>query len=119
MHAKLSREQEIAHEADEVAEARHDPHRPIGALDVVYEVLDRMPERQREALYLTEVCGLSEIQAALAMAMSRAAINARKRDALSKLRQCVDHALRSTASGEHTATAGRCSSSSDRPAMCA
>jgi RNA polymerase sigma factor (sigma-70 family) len=121
MHAKLSREPKFVFEGGDVAEVRSDPVRPNGALEVVYEVLDRMPERQREALYLTEVCGLSEIQAALAMAMSRAAINARKRDALCKLRQCVDHALRTTASGEHgpTATGGTCSSSSDRPAMCA
>lgn len=102
MHAKLAREPDavpehldIAH--SDIAQPRHDSLQPMANLDVVYDLLDRMPERQREALYLTEVCGLSELQAALAMAMSRAAICARKRDALCKLRQCVEHALQSTA----------------------
>lgn len=94
MHAKLSREPDAMDESSDVADSHTEPARPTH-LDFIYEILDQMPERQREALYLTEVCGLSELQAALAMAMSRAAINARKRDALCKLRQSVERAMRS------------------------
>lgn len=108
MHAKLARESDAVPEFLEVHSA-HDSHaQPAANLDAVYAVLERMPERQREALYLTEICGLSELQAALAMAMSRNAINARKRDALCKLRQCVDHALQSTAVEIKPARASLC-----------
>lgn len=121
MHAKRSREPGAVSEPADVAQPRREPTRLVANLDVVYDVLDRMPERQREALFLTEVCGLSEIQAALAMAMSRAAINARKRDALCKLRQCVEHALRSTEGNEHGTPPVQATHSAHAPrtAMCA
>lgn len=45
-----------------------------------------LPERQRDALMLTEVHGLSEVQAAQVMHMSRAAVGARRRAALRRLR---------------------------------
>lgn len=108
MHAKLSREPDAVPEHLDIAESRDESPQPLANLDVVYEMLDRMPERQREALYLTEVCGLSELQAALALAMTRAAVCARKRDALLKLRQCVDHALHSSASEPRHARATLC-----------
>jgi RNA polymerase sigma factor (sigma-70 family) len=49
--------------------------------------LEELPERQRDAFILTELRGLSENQAGLALEMSRTAVGARRRAALDKLRE--------------------------------
>jgi RNA polymerase sigma factor (sigma-70 family) len=48
--------------------------------------LAELPPRQRDAFFLTEVCGLSEEQAARSLDMTRPAVNARRRAAIDKLK---------------------------------
>jgi len=52
----------------------------------ISDEISALPARQRDALMLTEVHGLSEVQAAQVMHMSRAAVGARRRAALRRLR---------------------------------
>lgn len=51
------------------------------------ELLERLPERQREAIVLTAAHGLSEHQAGLAMNSSRSAVSARRRTGIEHLRR--------------------------------
>jgi RNA polymerase sigma factor (sigma-70 family) len=53
----------------------------------VPDLLERLPERQREALTLTTGRGLSEQQASLAMNASRSAVSQRRRSAIEHLRR--------------------------------
>lgn len=53
----------------------------------VRSTLEELPERQRDAFILTELRGLSENQAGLALEMSRTAVGARRRAAIEKLRE--------------------------------
>lgn len=50
-------------------------------------MLDRLPERQRDAVVLTTGLGLSECEASLAMNCSRSAVSARRRTAIEHLRR--------------------------------
>lgn len=54
---------------------------------VLPELLERLPERQREAIVLTAAHGLSEHQAGLAMNSSRSAVSARRRTGIEHLRR--------------------------------
>lgn len=63
--------------------------------------LRRLPQRQRDALTLTELKGLSETEAGKSLEMSRSAISERRKIALTKLREAAqrDAADRSRTAG--------------------
>ncbi len=72
----------------------------MSELPRVAEILSRLPDRQRDAIELTSVHGLTEHQAARAMNASRSAVSQRKHAAL-------DH-LRRIAGAESRASEGSC-----------
>ncbi|GEM_PF-2774621 len=62
--------------------------------DLASKYLEQLSEGQREAIVLTEILGLSEAQAGLAMEISRPVVNAKRSRAVELLRSrvAVDHA---------------------------
>lgn len=75
---------------------------------VLGELLKSLPERQREAVVLTEMHGLSDEQAARALRMSRAAVGERRRVALDRLRAGINVCVQSGAlAGRVASYAGR------------
>lgn len=87
-------------------EAEAGPTDLVGS--VLAELLRSLPERQREAVVLTEMHGLSDEQAARALRMSRAAVGERRRVALDRLREGINVCVRSGAlAGRVASYAGR------------
>lgn len=95
------REVEVASEAAGERGAPGRRHEEPALHASVPGLLERLPERQREAVELTTARGLSEHQASLAMNASRSAVSARRRTGLEHLRRVGTG--RDGAEGHHAA----------------